>query len=298
MVIATQSGSLTIAFTTANQIPLNGDILVTIPAIQTASKTCDGFPDTNSTAATNGFDLSTVAAADISVTGCTDGNWVATEIITCGNGSTNHTIRIDRQTTACTAGSAITVTIDSSPGVINPAPINTGHTQGAADVYEINVKTRDASDNTIDSSDVKVAPIEGVFVSATVDETLSFTVAAVTADSGSFCGVTRTSSSPDSTVYSIPWGSISSTYLAATHNTAQQLTVSTNSYQDIKSILKKTIRLGKAAMSVLVPLHHQESLPLAPELVSAIHFVVPALAVIRLQPTGLIWQPMLDLVTR
>ena len=242
-VIATQSGSLTIAFTTVNQVPANGDILITLPAIQTANKACDGFPDTNSTVATNGFDLSTVAAADISVTGCTDADWVATEIITCGTGSTNHTIRIDRQTSACAASSAIIVTIDSSPGVINPAPI-TGHTQGAADVYEINIKTRDGADAILDNSDVKVAPVEGVFVSATVDETLSFAVAAVTTDI-SVCGITRTSSSPDSTVYSIPWGTVSSTYATVTHNAAQQLTVSTNALSGYKVYIEENDQMGR-----------------------------------------------------
>ncbi len=244
-VIATQSGSLTLAFTTVNAIPTAGDILITLPAIDTTGKTCDGMPDTNSTVATNGFDLSTVAAADISVTGCTDANWNATETITCGTSSANHTIRIDRQTSTCAAGSAITVTIDSSPGVINPAPISSGHTQGTADVYEINVKTRDGSDNTLDNSDVKVAPIEGVFVSATVDESLSFSVAAVTADSGSYCGITRTSSTPDSTVYSIPWGTVPSTYAAATHNTAQQLTVSTNAVSGYKVYIEENDQMGK-----------------------------------------------------
>ena len=244
-VIASQSGSLTIAFTTVNAIPAAGDILITLPAIDTTGKTCDGMPDTNSTAATNGFDLSTVAAADISVTGCTDANWNATETITCGTSSADHTIRIDRQTSTCAAGSAITVTVDSSPGVINPAPINSGHTQGTADVYEINVKTRDGSDNTLDNSDVKVAPIEGVFVSATVDETLSFVVAAVTADSGSYCGIARTASTPDSTVYSIPWGTVSSTYAVATHNAAQQLTVSTNALSGYKVYIEENDQMGK-----------------------------------------------------
>lgn len=243
-VIASQSGSLTIAFTTVNAIPTNGDILITLPAIDTTGKTCDGLPDTNSTVATNGFDLSTVAAADISVTGCTDANWVATEVITCGTSSADHTIRIDRQTSTCVASSAITVTIDSSPGVINPAPI-TGHAQGTADIYEINAKTRDGSDNTLDSSDIKVAPIEGVFVSATVDETLSFAVAAVTADSGSYCGITRTASTPDTTVYSIPWGTIPSTYAAATNNTAQQLTVSTNALSGYKVYIEENDQMGK-----------------------------------------------------
>src|SRR3989339_121115 len=244
-VIASQSGSLTIAFTTVNAIPTDGDILITLPAIDTTGKTCDGMPDTNSTVATNGFDLSTVAAADISVTGCTDGDWNATETITCGTSSADHTIRIDRQTSTCAASSAITVTIDSSPGVINPAPINSGHTQGTSDPYTINVKTRDGSDNTLDQINTKVAPVEAVFVSATVDESLSFSVAGVSADSGTTCNITRTASTPDSTAYSIPWGTISSTYAAATHNAAQQLTVSTNSNAGYKVYAEENDQMGR-----------------------------------------------------
>ncbi|MDO9028007.1 MAG: hypothetical protein Q7U68_04010 [Candidatus Roizmanbacteria bacterium] len=241
LVIATQSSTMTVAFTTVNEIPINGDLFITIPAIKTAGKTCDGFPDTN-TLANNGFDLKSVSASTVSVTGCTDGNWVATEVVTCGDGSTNHTIRIDRQTALCAAASAITVTIGS---VINPAPVNTAHTQGTADIYEVNLKTRDGSDATLDNSDVKVAPVEGVFVSATVDETLSFAVAAVTADSGSFCGITRSASSPDSTVYSIPWGTVSSTYAIATHNAVQQLTVSTNALSGYKVYIEENDQMGR-----------------------------------------------------
>ena len=245
LVIATQSGSLTFAFTTVNEIPIDGDILITIPALNTTGKTCDGIPDTNTTVATNGFDLKSVAAADISVTGCTDGNWNATETITCGTSSADHTIRIDRQTSACAAGSAITVTIDSYPGVINPAPLNTGHTQGTADIYEINLKTRGGSDNTLDNSDVKVAPVEGVFVSATVDETLSFTVVGITVDSGSYCGITRDYSSPDTTPFSITWGTISSTYVEVTHNASQQLIVSTNAPSGYKVYIEENDQMGR-----------------------------------------------------
>lgn len=241
LAIATQSATMTLAFTTVNEIPTTGDILITIPAIKTANKTCDGFPDTN-TLANNGFDLKSVTSSTVSVTGCTDGNWNTTETITCGNGTTNHTIRIDRQTASCAAASAIAVTIGS---VINPAPVNAAHTQGLADIYQINIKTRDTSDNTLDESDTSVAPVEGVFVSATVDETLSFQVQAVTADSGAYCGVTRTSSSPDTTVYSVPWGTISSTYLAATHNTAQTLTVSTNANSGYKVYIEENDQLGR-----------------------------------------------------
>ena len=242
--MASQSGSLTISFVNTTEIPSNGDIVVTIPMADSADGN-NGLPDTSSSVATNGFDLNGIAAADISVTGCTDGNWVATETINEGSGTTDHTIVIDRQTTACSAGTTITVTIDSSPGIINPAPITTGHTQGTADAYSINVKTRDGSNNTLDTVNTKVAPVEAVFVSATVDESLSFAVAGITADSGTYCGLTRTASSPDSTAYSIPWGTVASTYAEATHNTQQQLTVSTNAASGYKVYAEENDQMGR-----------------------------------------------------
>lgn len=242
-VVATQSGSLTLAFTTATQIPANGDILVTIPAVNTTGRTNDGIPDTAATVAANGFDIGTIATTDITVTGCTDGNWTVASV-TAGTASTDHTILINRATTVCAASSAITITIDSSPGLINPAPITT-HTQGQADSYQINIKSRDGADATLDNSDVSVAPVEGVLISATVDEILSLTVAGVTADSGSYCGVTRTASSPDTTATSVPWGTLSPTYLAATHNTNHQITVSTNATGGYKLYAEENDQMGK-----------------------------------------------------
>jgi len=242
--VASQSGSMVIAFTTTTEIPSNGDLLITIPMADNADGN-DGLPDTSSSVATNGFDLNGIVAADISVTGCTDANWVATEVITEGSGTTDHTIRIDRQTSTCAAASAIVVTIDSSPGIVNPAPITSGHTQGTADGYSINVISRDGSDNELDTVNTKVAPVEAVFVSATVDESLSFTIAGISADSGDYCGVTRTASSPDSTAYSVPWGTIPSTYAEATHNAAQQLTVSTNATSGYKVYAEENDQMGR-----------------------------------------------------
>ncbi|MBU1457854.1 hypothetical protein KJ845_04070 [Patescibacteria group bacterium] len=229
-VYATQSGTVTIAFTINNDIPANGYIRVSIPSIATNGN--DGAPDTAATTAANGWDLHSIVAADVTVSGGTGCSWNATEVITAAGAGTSH--KIDATTTAaCTAGT-ITMTIDSSPGLINPAPVTSGHTQGTADAYQWTIATYDgnpaATGKKIDSVDVSVAPIEAVLVSATIDETLSFSITAVTADSGTTgsCGITRTASSPDSTAYSIPWGTISSTYLAATHNTSQLLQVSTN----------------------------------------------------------------------
>lgn len=242
-VVASQSGSLTLAFTTASEIPSNGDLYITIPSIDVTGKTNDGIPDTAATKATNGFDLKGVTTSDITVTGCTDVNWTVASV-TVGDVSNDHRILINRATSACAASSAITVTIDTAPGIINPAPLTT-HTQGQADTYQINIKSRDGGDNTLDQTDVTVSPIEGVLISATVDETLALTVAGVSANTGSYCGITRTASSPDTTATSVPWGTLSPTYLAATHNTNHQISVSTNSTAGYKVYVEENDQMGK-----------------------------------------------------
>ena len=84
LVIASQSGQVKFYFTTTSEIPVNGTLLITIPAVQSAGKTNDTFPDTADTVANNGFDMNGIAAADVSTTGCTDGNWNTTETITPG----------------------------------------------------------------------------------------------------------------------------------------------------------------------------------------------------------------------
>lgn len=246
-VIASQSATHTIAFTLANAVPADGDIYITIPAIDTTGKTNDGFPDTNSTVATNGFDLNSLAATDVSVasSGCTN-NWNATETITAGTASTDHTIRIDRTTDSCATGSTITVTVGGTNKLINPAPI-TGHTQGAADVYTLNIKTRDGSDNTLDQSNVKVAVIEGVLVSATIQETLSVTIAGV-ASSTSVCGA---STDVTTTATSVPWGTISN--FGAFQEAAQTVTVSTNADGGYVVKVEENDQMGKDGKSCTLP---------------------------------------------
>ena len=245
-VYATQSGAVTVAFTLASQIPANGYIRITIP--DPASGGNDGAPDTGASIALSGWDLNSIAAADITVSGGTGCSWNATETITAGSGSSHF---IDATTTAaCTAGT-VTVAIDASPGLVNPAAISSGHTAGTADVYQWTVSTYDGDPAgagvILDTTDITVAPIEGVLVSATIDETLSFSVAGVTADAGTTgtCGVTRTASSPDTLTYSVPWGTISPTYLAATHNTSQLLTVSTNADGGYSVTIVENDQMGK-----------------------------------------------------
>lgn len=239
-VIATQSATHTVTFTLASAVPSNGDILITIPAVNITGKTNDGFPDTNSSIATNGFDLNSLTTTNVNVSssGCNN-NWTVAAV-TAGTASTDHTIRIDRSTDSCAASSTITVTIgDTSKKLINPAPITSGHTQGAADVYTLNVKTRDGSDNTLDESDIKVAVIESVLVSATVDETLSVTVAGVNS-STSVCGQTT---DVTTTATSVPWGTIAN--FGSFMEAAQTVTVSTNADAGYTVKIEEHDQMGK-----------------------------------------------------
>lgn len=238
LAIATQSATHTILFTTSSVIPSNGDILITVPSIDITGKTNDGFPDSSSAVGTNGFDLNSVGTSDISVSEACSGVFTVAAV-TAGTSSTDHTIRIDNATASCAASTAFTVTIGTGTNkLINPAPVSSGHTQGTADVYTVNVKTRDGGDNTLDQVDIKVAPIEAVFVSATVDETLSFSIAGTSP--GTYCGQTTDITT---TAMSVPWGTISTvnSFLEG----AQTVTVSTNAPGGYSVKVEENDQMGK-----------------------------------------------------
>lgn len=249
--ISTQSGTISLTFTLTNGIPDNGDILVTIPMADSKDGN-DGFPDYGATTALSGFDLNGLAIGDVAVTESCGGTF-SVAAVTEGSGATDHTIRIDNSTGACVASSQITLTIgDSDTKIINPAPITGSHTQGQADVYTVNVKTRDGSDNTIDQSDMLIAPVEAVFVSATVDETLSFRVCGVKTDLSTqeatcfstpttICGLSALNVA--TYAYSVPFGTITST--DTFYDAAQYLLVSTNADAGYAVTIQQNDQMGK-----------------------------------------------------
>ncbi|MCX7956121.1 MAG: hypothetical protein N2593_03425 [Patescibacteria group bacterium] len=239
-VIASQSAIHTINFTLTNEVPANGDILITIPAVDLTGKTNDGFPDTASSITTNGFDLNGLTTTNISISssGCPN-NWTVAAV-NAGNASNDHTIRIDRSINNCPASSTITITVgDNNKKLINPAPVLTGHTQGVADIYTINIKTRDGSDNTLDESNVKIAVNEGVLVSANIQETLSMTIAGVPASTNA-CGQTT---DVTTTATAIPWGIIAN--FGSFQEAAQTVTVSTNASSGYNVKIEENDQMGK-----------------------------------------------------
>ena len=232
-VYATQSGTLTITFTTTNVIPSGGDLILTID--DPASGGNDGAPDTADSTTNNGFDFNGITTGEITCP--TGGNWSVTSA-TAGSGS-GHTV-------VCTASAevavstALTVVVgDGTTDLVNPAPIYSGHTQGLADTYGINVKTRDSGDITIDEVDVKVSPVEAVLISATVDESITFQIQGLTTGSTACGQAVDVTATP----YSVPWGilSIPDVFKEA----AQRLTVSTNAGGGYTVKIEENDQMGK-----------------------------------------------------
>lgn len=219
----------TITFTTPTAVA-NGFFQILLPADANASTAYDGKADDQ------GFDMTTggvtVSATDVGSTydfvtgvstrsgdtGCTaPANYHCLEVHYSGVGAVSQAISI-------TIGSGANTPIAPSTG--------TAHTEGIADTYPVLIKNFGAGANPnsaspIDSSSVRVAVIESVRVTATVDPTISFSIAGISANSGSYCGVTRDAASPDSTATAVPFGSIAN--LETFYDAVQNLTVTTNS---------------------------------------------------------------------
>ncbi len=232
-VYATQSGTLTVTFKTTNTIPAGGDVLITIP--DPAANGNDGAPDTADSSANNGFDFNGITTSNITCP--SGGSWTVTSA-TAGSGS-GHTV-VCTTSSEIAASTTLTIIIgDETKSLVNPAPVYSGHTQGLADTYTVSVQTRDSGDREIDSVEVKVAPVEAVLVSATVDETLTFQIQGVNN------GVTACGQETDvtTTAYSVPWGLLSTA--DSFKEAAQQLTVSTNAESGYTVKIEENDQMGK-----------------------------------------------------
>jgi hypothetical protein len=252
LVVATQSGTLAVQFTLASDLPSNGDIYITIPMANSVNGN-NYYPDYAASTAASGFDLGGIGTGNVSVTESCGGTFTVAAV-NAGSGSTDHTIEINNSVGTCANGQQITVTVgDGTKKLINPAPITSGHVQGTADVYSVNVKTRDGSNNTLDESDVLIAPLEAVLLSATVDETLSFRVCGVDTDltdnAGASCFTgpaticNLASLTVGTTPYAVPFGTMSTADSFV--NAAQYVTAGTNADSGYAVTIEQNDQLGK-----------------------------------------------------
>jgi len=226
-IYATQSAIHSLVFTTQTSV-INGNVRVYVPAGGSSSATSqDGAPDGG---ANSGFDLNGLTTA-VSRSLCpTEGgvSWTSTTpTITAYQlvGSTYYH-QFDCAYTGTLTTTALTMTIGNSTAkMVNPAAKVNGtytHAQGTADTYNVRILLQDGSSNTIDDVIVTVSPIEAVLISATVNPSLTFTIAGQ--NTGTPCN--QTLDVTTATAYSIPYGDITTTN--AFLDAAQKLTISTN----------------------------------------------------------------------
>lgn len=215
-VIATRSGKHTFTFTPVSVLD-SGDVRVLIRRTATASKENDGLPDQD------GFDRGdSFALTDIDCSSLPSGTAVGFGNVTV-NGLTYHYFECDY--TGNNALSSYSIGIGQTAGthgIINPSPASS-HTAGTADTYNIIVQHRNSSAATIDSTAGKIAVVESVRVTASVDPYLSFAISLVTASAVN-CGASAPAD-VSSTAVSVPFGSLS---LASFNDAQQGLSITTN----------------------------------------------------------------------
>jgi hypothetical protein len=205
----------TVAFTTTSAVP-NGAIKIRVKAGATNNN--DSKPDQD------GFDFHSLSDTDVTCPADVTGYYDFVSGTATPSGGTNcaagyHCFEC-RYSGSGNAGQALSVTIGGTSELINPAPAS-GHTAGTADTYSVIIDNLDANDAAIDSTTVKVAVIESVRVTATVNPTISFVIAALGVGSTA-CG---NALDVATTATTVPLGSLSITSFI---DAAQQLTASTN----------------------------------------------------------------------
>ena len=232
-----------VTFNTASAVA-DGYFRILLPADSTNPN--DGNPDdegfdfgggtvTVTGTDTTGYDFVTGVATASGGTGCTSpANFHCFEVHYSGSGG---------------VGTAITITIGNTNGSntpIAPAPSST-HTQATADTYSFQVRNYDSVDAVVDSASGKIAVIESVRVTATVDPTISFSISGI-ASGQNPCGTGATNQTDIDTTtgtnapLAVPFGTLS---LNTFKDAAHQLVVSTNASNGYTVTAQENDQLGK-----------------------------------------------------
>ncbi len=224
----------TVRFTTISSIPSGGKIIITFP----------GSGQNTASPSASTFSFNNLAAAGVTFSGtavCATGQLTVTApTITC-------------TTSGPISGStAITVAIGSVPTLINPTKTVAA---GTADLWKIAVTTQDASSITLDSAKTTIGTIESVQVQATVDPTLTFTIAPVSGaiNTGNTTGCTNTeavNSGISSTATTVNLGILNTSTI---NISAQLITISTNASAGYSLTATSSGHLINPASGVWIP---------------------------------------------
>lgn len=239
-----QTATHTVSFTTVSAVA-DGVIRISVPATANDTNDSDTKPDQD------GFDLYGVADNDIT---CPSDGGVGSDYdfestegeATDAAGGGWHTFQC-RYSGGGSSSTALTMTIGdtNNQSLLNPAPAS-GHVHGKADPYTIRIQNLSgiAGDYAvIDSVDIKVVLIEAVRVTATVESSLSFTIA------GRASGTTSCNQAADitTTVYSVPFGSLATAN--AFTDGAHDLEVSTNAGDGYSVTVGANDQMGLAGVA-------------------------------------------------
>lgn len=227
-----------VTFSTATAVA-NGFFQVLLPADTTTPN--DGNPDDQ------GYDFNTsvdVTASDVGVYDFVTGVATPAGATGCTAPANYHCFEV-HYSGAGSIGQAITINIGNTNGSNTPIAPATGtsHTEGTADTYPVIIKNFAAENNPnsnspVDSTTARVAHIEAVRVTATVDPTISLTITGVSSGS-TRCG---TATDVTTTALSVPFGTMS---LNTFKNLAHQLTVNTNASSGYVVTASENDQLGK-----------------------------------------------------
>jgi|GEM_PF-1136764 len=171
-------------FTVPTTIPVSGLITLTFPTLASGDADNTASPSAT-TFQTNAISSTQIMAFDDAADITTDFTSITVTPATAGN-SPIITFTLDGGTSiaagsvvtlylGCTAGTSTSCSTQA-PRLINPTK---SAAAGTADVWKINIQTQDASSNNLDNATVAIGTIESVTVRATVDPTLSFTIAGI-----------------------------------------------------------------------------------------------------------------------
>jgi len=239
-IIATHSAIHTVTFTPKSSITGGAWQFLIKASSRTGEDENDGIPDQQ------GFDLGSTTPSS-GATGL--GTRLQAADVTCPFGATasvGTTVVVSSNSyhiIECQLGAGVTNPVDveatltigralsSGSQLINPAPA-LSHTEGqadaTADVYTFYLRHLDATDAVVDADTAtgKIAVVESVRVTATVDPTLTFTIDNTNVGSGAtICGNTLGSPATSTTATSVAFGSLS---LGAFNDLAQRLSCVTN----------------------------------------------------------------------
>ncbi len=196
----------TLSFTTHSTVAA-GSFLISFP--NASSSPNDGLPDAGGFDF-NGFTLSTTT--NVQTIGFTAGT------VSTSSGSSLINIFVPF-TSSIASNTAITITLGAAAPLLSPLKTATA---GTADVWNVSIAEQDTVPNVIDNAAVAIATIEAAIVTATVNPSLTFSIAGIATAQPAF---SSTTTSVTTTSITVPFGSL----IPAFHYyAAQLLTVGTS----------------------------------------------------------------------